>query len=39
MNRAAMTQTSYDFGDDLTEIVDHLRTRGCHWPTSLAVID
>jgi hypothetical protein len=40
MNRTFRTQTSYDFGHDLTEIVDHLiRTRGFHWPISLAVID
>jgi hypothetical protein len=40
MNRAPMTQASYDFGRELMEIVDHLtRTRGFAWPVSLAVID
>jgi hypothetical protein len=35
-----MMQTSYDFGHELTEIVDHLiRRRGFHWPIFLAVID
>jgi hypothetical protein len=40
MNRAPMTQASDDCGSSLIEIVDHLiRTRGFHWPISLAFID
>jgi hypothetical protein len=40
MNRASITQTSYDFGRRLMEIADHLtRTRGFHWPIFLAAID
>lgn len=40
MNCTSRTQTSYDFGHNLTEIADHLvRTRGFHRPISLAVID
>jgi hypothetical protein len=40
MNRTSRTQTSNDFGHNLSEIVDHLmRTSGFHWPISLAVID
>jgi hypothetical protein len=40
MNRAPMTQASYDFGRSLIEIVDHvIRARGFYWPIGLAVID
>lgn len=40
MNRASRTETSYDFGRSLMEIVDHvIHARGFQWPVSLAVID
>jgi hypothetical protein len=40
MNRTSRTQTSNDFGDNLSEIVKHLmRTSGFHWPISVAVIE
>jgi hypothetical protein len=40
MNRAPLAQASHDCERSLMEIVDHvIRTRGCHWPISLAVID
>ena len=40
MHRTSRTHTSDDLGHGLSEIVAHLmRTRGFHWPISLAVID